>query len=134
MELVWSVAKDLTITVEIIPRFFAFRRAGRTSFDILVWRARQIGHSHPSLYRGIAQAVHLNASISVDDDGIDSLPMVYAWNCADESTGSKCVSPSRDALDLSSFAVGGLLSVPGGALPIGESEGAHCCTTAFGNL
>lgn len=68
------------------------------------------------------QAIYLNASTSVDDDGIDSLPMVYTWHCAEESTGSTCVSPSRDTLDVSSLAVEGLLSIPGGALPIGESE------------
>ena len=68
---------------------------------------------------GCRQAVYLNASASVDDDGIDSLPMVYTWHCADES-GSACVSPSRETLDISPLAVGGLLSIPGGALPIGE--------------
>ncbi|CAM9204557.1 unnamed protein product [Laminaria digitata] len=67
---------------------------------------------------GSSQAIYLNASTSVDDDGIDSLPMVYTWNCADES-GSACVSPSRDTLDMSSLAAGALMSIPGGTLPIG---------------
>lgn len=70
------------------------------------------------------QATYLNASASTDDDGIAALPMVYTWNCVDES-GSACVSPSRDTLDLSSMAAGGLLSIPGGALPVGE-ESATC--------
>ena len=65
--------------------------------------------------------MYLNASTSVDDDGIDSLPMVYAWHCADES-GSACVSPDRDTLDVSSLAVGAILSIPGGTLPIGEND------------
>lgn len=66
------------------------------------------------------QAIYLNASTSVDEDDIHSLPMAYAWRCADESTGSACVSPSRETLDMSSFAEGALLSIPGGSLPIGE--------------
>lgn len=67
------------------------------------------------------QDTYLNASISVDDDGIYALPMSYTWNCADESGGA-CLAPSRDKLDIASLATDAILSIPGGILPIGESE------------
>lgn len=55
----------------------------------------------------------------MDDDAIELLPFTFGWHCEGD-TGAACVSPSGDILDIDNFAVGGLLSIPGGNLPIGE--------------
>lgn len=67
------------------------------------------------------QSITLNASASVDADDIHLLPFTFSWMCIDDDDGDVCVSPTRTALDVSSFAENEVLSIPAGSLPIGTS-------------
>eukprot|EP00752_Nemacystus_decipiens_P006052 g5462.t2 len=68
---------------------------------------------------GASQTLHLNASESVDADQMDDgSPLEFTWNCTDDA-GAACESPSGSILDITSFSTGELLTIPGGALPIG---------------
>lgn len=67
-----------------------------------------------------SQTLYLNASESVDDDQTDDgAPLEFTWNCTDDK-GADCESQSRSVLNIASFASGELLTIPAGALPIGE--------------
>ncbi|CAM9181833.1 unnamed protein product, partial [Ectocarpus sp. 8 AP-2014] len=62
------------------------------------------------------QTLHLDASASVDTDGVDIIPFAYTWHCESESGGA-CVSRAGDILDLSAFVEGAILSIPPESFP-----------------
>lgn len=63
----------------------------------------------------------MNATTSIDEDALDLVPFAFNWTCVDDETGEDCVSPSRETLDIESFAAGGgVLGIPAGSLPIGK--------------
>ncbi|CAM9477526.1 unnamed protein product, partial [Ectocarpus sp. 8 AP-2014] len=67
---------------------------------------------------GIWQTLELDASVSVDTDGVEFVPFDYTWHCEREF-GRACVSMAGEVLDLSAFAAGAMLSLPPGSLPSG---------------
>lgn len=69
----------------------------------------------------MSQPLLLNASASVDDDDIDILPFVFSWRCEDD-TAAGCIAANGDVLETQNFANESLLSLPAGALPIGELQ------------
>lgn len=65
------------------------------------------------------QALQLDASASVDDDGLDDVPFEFSWYCETES-GGVCVSQMGQDLDESLVMNESMLAIPAGYLPIGE--------------
>ncbi|CAM9196214.1 unnamed protein product, partial [Ectocarpus sp. 8 AP-2014] len=96
------------VTIEIVsgPIFAAI--SGGTKRRIGVGQARA----------KLNATLELDASVSVDTDGVDTIPFNYTWHCESESGGA-CVSMAGEVLDLSGFAAGAMLSIPPGSLPSG---------------
>lgn len=88
----------------------------------------------PSCYHSVPrskpfQPLLLNASASVDDDAIDFLPFVFSWRCEDDA-GDACTAPNGDVLESQGFGNENLLSLPAGALPVGELQRGYVCKHA----
>lgn len=65
------------------------------------------------------QALQLDASPSVDDDGLDEIPFEFSWYCDTES-GGVCVSQMGQNLDETLIMNETMLAIPAGYLPIGK--------------
>ncbi|CAM9843656.1 unnamed protein product, partial [Ectocarpus sp. 4 AP-2014] len=94
-------------TVEILSGPIVAAISGGTKRSIGIWQARTQ-----------LNTLQLDASTSVDTDGIDIIPFAYTWHCESESGGA-CVSRAGDILDLSAFVEGANLSIPPESFPSG---------------
>ncbi|CAM9632430.1 unnamed protein product [Ectocarpus sp. 6 AP-2014] len=96
------------VTIEIVSGPIVAAISGGTKRSIGVGQART----------ELNATLELDASVSVDTDGVETIPFNYTWHCESESEGA-CVSMAGEVLDLSGFAAGAMLSIPPGSLPSG---------------
>lgn len=65
------------------------------------------------------QALQLDASASVDDDDIATIPFDFTWRCESQS-GDICISGTGQTLNVSSSENEAILSIPANSLPTGK--------------
>ncbi len=69
------------------------------------------------------QDTQLDASGSLDEDGVDDVSFAFSWYC-DNGSGGACLSPTgENLLETYTSTNEAVLHVPAGSLPIGKSRG-----------
>ncbi|CAM9207243.1 unnamed protein product, partial [Ectocarpus fasciculatus] len=96
-----GIASTVNATVEVVSGAVVAAIAGGSSRRI-----------------GVSQVLKLDASASVDDDDIATIPFDFTWRCESHS-GDICVSGTGQTLDISSSENEAILSIPANSLPTG---------------